>query len=79
MKTIYEDVRSHAGEDAARIDAYIDKRIEALGDKMRAEFRESMEAYRKETKEANKVLFVSTVLAWLLAGAFIVLRFLRVI
>lgn len=78
LKTIYEDLRSHAGEDAARIEAYIDTRIEMLGDKLRGEFREGMKAYREETKEANKVLFVFSVLAWMLAGAFIVLRFLRV-
>lgn len=85
LKTIYEDVRSHASEDAARIDAYIDARIEKFGQTLRAEMAETMETQRVamqkkmetqriELKKENRVMLTATIIAWLLVGAFFLLR-----
>lgn len=74
LKTIYEDVRSHAGEDAARIDAYIDARIEKFGQTLRDEMAETMEAQRVEIRKTSRNMLTATIIAWLLVGAFFLLR-----
>ncbi len=75
LKEVYADLRSRAGEDMAKIDAYIDARIASMGEQLRREYKESMELQRSEMKAMNVHLLVSTVLTWMFIVGYFIMRF----
>ncbi|WP_028571583.1 hypothetical protein [Desulfonatronum lacustre] len=75
LKELYADVRNQAGEDMAKIDAYIDARIASMGEQLRREYKESMELQRAEMKAMNQHLLVSAVLTWMFIVGYFIIRF----
>ncbi len=76
LKEIYADLRSRAGEDMAKIDAYIDSRFASMGQQLRREYKESMELQREEMKAMNRHLLASCVLTWLFILGYAIRYFL---
>lgn len=76
LKELYADVRNQAGEDMAKIDAYIDARIARMGEQLRREYKESMALQREEMEAMNVQLLVSTVLIWVFIVGYVIMRIL---
>jgi hypothetical protein len=75
LKEVYDKIRSTAGDDIAKIDDYIDSRIEKLGEQLREEYKESMELHRQEMKKSTVQFFILTVLTWLFIIGNFIIRF----
>lgn len=64
-------------QNTSKIDEYIEQRLQKLGDKIRAEMYETMEAYRHELKENNRALRTSIIYTWIGIASLLIYLFAR--
>lgn len=75
----YELLKSKLQNDHHVLDEYIDRRVSELGEKIRQETQQSMDIYREEMKETNKVLRTNMFIMWGVLLAYFGIYILRIL
>ncbi len=59
-----QELKKEVQEDIRAVDDYIDQRIEQMGNQIRSEVADSMQAYRDEMVELNKYMRMYIIYTW---------------
>lgn len=71
------ELKKEIQSDVRAVDDYIDRRIEQLGNQIRSEVAQSMEAYREEMIELNGCLRMYIIYTWAGIASVVILYLVR--